>query len=394
MSGKGRKGVDEEGIPETRRGEGMTSAFQSAGPHERGRLIARLLAGAWRSDPPPVAPGDDLAATVAHLVWLGAGAMTWWKIRARPCPHDPAGLALERAYRLHKIEAFSQEVRLRQAIDALRWNGVEPLLGTGWPTARLYAQSGLRPYGDIDIHVDLDRLSQAANTFEGRPDACAWVRLHRGVPVLAGRPFAELVRRAQRLALGETVVRCLGSEDQLRLLCLRFVGRGGRRPLGLCDVAACLESLPAGFDWEYCLHGDARLSAWVRAVIGLATRLLDARVPPVRAREAIDRTPTWIDRIVLEEWGGADPIDRPVDGGHLARWLRQARLIGRGLRDRIPNAIEAAYRADAWPEANRRRGHRLRAGLYVAPGLGRRLGRAWFALFEPDDDRMKPRLVE
>jgi hypothetical protein len=101
-------------------------------------------------------------------------------------------------------------------------------------------------------------------------------------------------------------VRVLGAEDELRLLCLHQARHGMARPLWLCDVGACLEGLPEGFDWEDCLRGGAGLSGWTACVVGLARRLLGAVV----VGDYSDRggAPAWVERAVLRCWGGAQPF--------------------------------------------------------------------------------------
>ena len=45
------------------------------------------------------------------------------------------------------------EVRLREVVTILHEAGIEVLVSKGWSIARLYPQAGLRPYGDLDLHV-------------------------------------------------------------------------------------------------------------------------------------------------------------------------------------------------------------------------------------------------
>jgi hypothetical protein len=175
---------------------------------------------------------------------------------------------------------------------------VEPILIKGWSSARLYPEPGLRTSGDVDLCVPPDRVETAAAALSAAPLPCA-VDLHRAVPDLPDRPWDEVFRRSRLTALGEVAVRVLGPEDQLRLLCLHLVRHGIARPLWLCDVGACLESLPADFDWDYCMWGRTHLSRWAVCVLGLAGRLLDGRTPVATA----GRFPPWVERAVLWCWG-------------------------------------------------------------------------------------------
>ena len=176
--------------------------------------------------------------------------------------------------------------------------------------------------------------------------------------------------RAQRVPVGPTEVRILGPEDQLRHLSLHLLRHGAWRPLWLCDVAAALESLPPDFDWDYCLSGDRCLTDWVICAIGLAQRLLQARVgqPDIAGRAA--ELPRWLETTVLALWGaGAESNDtvRQPFAACLGSWtaLRQA------LRRRWPNPIRAAFKLGCspfirWPlPALRLLAFLVRAGRYA-----------------------------
>src|SRR5262249_8947735 len=136
----------------------------------------------------------------------------------------------------------------------------------------------LRPCGDIDLCVAPDQLRQAEALFHDEFTPVAPVDLHAAVPDLPDRPWEEVFRRSRLVSLGGTEVRLPCPEDQFRVVCLHMVRHGAWRPLGLCDVAASLEALPADFDWDYCLSGNPRLTEWVVWMAALARRLLGARV--------------------------------------------------------------------------------------------------------------------
>jgi len=319
---------------------------------ERGRQVAALLAGAWRANPPPLPPdANTLAAAVPHLVKTGAAALAWWKLRGLDAAAVPALDPLHEEYQLHRREAFLHEIQLVETFAALHQHGIEPLLGKGWGVARHYPEAGLRPYGDFDLHFHPEQFPRAVAVLSTMPRLCRWVDVHCSVPELPDRPFHELFARAQVVPIGDTVVRTLGAEDQFRFVCLHFARHGGWRPLWLCDVAALLEAIPAGFDWDYCLSGDARLTAWASAVIGLAGRLLGAR-----STVAVPES-SWLDRVILSEWGRMDAGDSlSRDRTPLVHYLARLRHLPRfwpALRQRVPNRVEAAFKMGAFPAEER-----------------------------------------
>jgi hypothetical protein len=184
-------------------------------------------------------------------------------------------------------------------LPRLRARGVEPILIKGWSSARHYPEAGLRPCGDVDLCVPAEQLPIAVTALSGAPLPCT-VDLHADVPDLEERSWGAVLSRSRLMPLGDVPVRLLGPEDELRLLCLHLVRHGMARPLWLCDVAACVESLPADFDWDLCLAGRPHLARWVTCVIGLARTLLDAQA----AAAPQGSVPTWVERAVLWCWGG------------------------------------------------------------------------------------------
>ena len=316
----------------------------------RGQHIASFLKGAWRPQPPQFERNAaSFTAIIPHLVNTGAGALGWWKTRN----HDPQAFAsakeLEQIYRVHRCEAFLKEMRLQELIDRLSQSGEPPILSKGWAVARRYPELGLRPFGDFDLHVDPAQLHDTARALAAYPDDCQWVDLHAGVPELSDRSFAEISRRTCPIKVGDTIIRTLGAEDQLRQLCLHFARHGGWRPLWLCDIALFLETVDADFDWMYCLSGDNRLTAWVLAVLGLAVRVLEARCP---TRHIAGIASSWLDHELLREWSRTDPGDSHTrDNQTMATYLSRPWQIWRGIRRRVPNAIEARFKTYSMPDA-------------------------------------------
>ena len=99
---------------------------------------------------------------------------------------------------------------------------------------------------------------------------------------IVARGFAALtVGNAGRH--GRPGARCRGS---IAIVVPALARHGMARPLWLCDIGVCLASLPADFDWDYCLWGRKHHTAWVIAVLGLADTLLGCRCEITPARPA------------------------------------------------------------------------------------------------------------
>lgn len=344
----------------------MIGSSKTLRPLEKGRLMALTLKGAWRASPPPFAsPVDQLPAVADALHRRGAGALVWWKLSRHIPEHIPSE-QFQESYRSNLLHAFMQERVLEKTISTLNRHGVEPLLVKGLVVARVYPDLGLRPCGDIDLQIDPAHLAACLKGLREVPEAATWVDLHQGVPDLPDRDYKELVRRSQRIRVGEVSLRVLGVEDQLRLLCLHFARHGGWRPLWLCDIGAFLEALPDGFDWDYFWSGDPCLSTWGRAVLDLAVELLDVRVGAT-GRFARSAKTDWLQEVVLTEWGSENPGDsHSRDSKSMATHFLSPTTISTGLCCRIPNAMEAAFKRGHFPANGR-----MRAWHQVVYSLGR-----------------------
>jgi hypothetical protein len=159
------------------------------------------------------------------------------------------------------------------------------------------------------------------------------VDLHEQVAAL-DRPAEALFERSRLVPLGSSHVRIPGAEDHLALLCLHMLRHGAWRPVWLCDIGAAVESLPADADWARCLPGDARRAHWIACALGLAGRLLGARVDEARAA----RLPRWLPRAILAQWGREEHYMATPAMGFA---LRRPRLLPSAVRLRWPNAIQA-----------------------------------------------------
>ena len=303
-----------------------------------GSLLVRALRGAWREPPPPVAMSvEDLGQIAPLLLETGGGALGWWRFQHSVLATTPTGRQLKMAYRLHTLQAEVHEREIARVVTRLRSTGLDPVLAKGWAIARLYPETGLRPYGDIDLLVGPEAFSagRVSPGVGGAP-----VDFHRRFAELDDRPLDELYRRSQLVALGDVDVRVLGPEDHLRLLCLHLLRHGFWRPTWLCDVGVALDCLPADFDWDYFLGGKKRRSSWAVCVLLVAQQLLGARLDGPRAGRMALELPDWIIPTVLSAWeSGHPPYERP-----LISYLRRPTGVVQAIRQRWPTRFRAGAR--------------------------------------------------
>jgi putative nucleotidyltransferase-like protein len=306
----------------------------------QGSLIARVLAGSWRQFPSPLEISIDELDTVApSLLKSGAAALGWRRVSQSELRAAPAALELAQAYRLHALQSAIHEREIKNVLALLGRAGIEPVLVKGWAVARLYPESGLRPYGDIDLCVNPEQLEAAKSVLSNEANL-PQVDLHRGFTKLGTRTWDELYARSQVLKIEDVEVRVLGPEDHLRVLCFHFLREGAWRALWLCDIAVAVESRPADFDWDLFLGRDPKRREWFACSIALAQDLLAADLAGVPKAIAEQRVPGWLVPAVLKAWEVRAMLHRhstPMTN----LWRHPAYALRlKNLRTHWPNAIE------------------------------------------------------
>lgn len=311
-----------------------------------GTRIAQALTGTWREHPParPSLTAAELATIAPHLLRTGAGGVGWWgvcgtELELEQGSESAAASELHDAFRLQTIQARLHEGRLAKALEILRGVGIQPVLAKGWAVAREYPAVGLRPYGDLDLHVDPAEFELARSALDrhgGAGDAEAHsdnlrVDLHSGVPRLA-HSWQDLWARTTEAPLAGGSVRVLGAADHLELLCTHFFEHGAWRPLWLCDIALFVETQGGEL---------VRGAEFVRSAVLLAHELLGARLADTPWAGAHKPLPRWLPRAALRAWGV---------GGHyslttsIALEERSPGALLRSAKIRWPNPIEASVR--------------------------------------------------
>ena len=308
-------------------------------PLRLGKLVALVLAGSWRASPPPAPSSlsaEALADVTPLLLRTGAASLAWWRVRSSELGTSAAAHEFRQVYRLYTLEARRQERQIVQAITLLRSAGVEPLLGKGWAVARLYPERGIRPYGDIDLCVRPEQHGVAVAALATLAAEAVVVDLHEGLP--QARPsFAGGCLRAFPAGAAGRIRRAhLGKR---RSSPLHVHTHGLYRARWLCDVAVVLESLPEDFDWEYLLWGDQRHADWVTSTLGLAHKLLGARLDGIPTGEKASPLPRWLVLSVLRQWSIEEHYMDSVPS--MAYCFRHPAQLPRAFRLRWPNPIQA-----------------------------------------------------
>ena len=304
--------------------------------------LCKVLAGAWRRSPPPLdCPAEELAGLAPVLAGSGLAPLVRRRLRpGRLCVAHAT--RLRRAYRYHSLQNALSEHRIKQAFALLRAAGIEPLVIKGLSSARFYARRNLRPYGDIDLVVKPSEMSAAQSALEEIDGLRNWVDLH-SPDGPEGYDLAEVYGRSELFALGGVGVRVPRPEDHLRVACVHLLKHGAWRPLWLCDVAAAVESRPAGFGWDVCLSGSRKVAERVGCAVRLAHALLGADLSDTPFASARGSLPGWLVRAVLAQW------ERPFAQDHEAPELMSAALrrpakLAKALRRRWPDPVKATLR--------------------------------------------------
>ncbi len=317
----------------------------------RGALVAKLLAGAWRS--PHLSPPDSTAGELDEVLELlldsGTAPLAWWRIRESKLALAPAAERLHTAYRLQSLKAAQQEVSMGPLLQKFHARGIDPILMKGWSLASLYPEAGLRPYSDIDLIIPTGQV-ETALTLLADSDAPRVDLEHDQITRFDDRIWRDLYARSRLMTLGKTEARVLSPEDQLRAQCIHFLKHGGCGTLSLCDIALLVETRSPDFGWDVCLGGGRSQRSWITAALLLAHGLLGMKLEGVPLDSTWDELPSWVSRTVHEQWGRTSNAYR----ADLRSYLWRPAKITEAIADRWPpNPIVATLTSGAcfgsWP---------------------------------------------
>jgi hypothetical protein len=309
-----------------------------------GKLVSSFLSGSWRSIQVPLsASSSELDLVTPLLYGSGAGGLGWWRVRETELQGTASAQVLHQAYRLQALQAKIHESKIQKIFRLFRAANVEPILIKGWAISRLYAQAGLRPFGDIDLFVRPEESRRTQDIVQSEEAKDCWVDLHDRISELEDRRVEDLFSRSQVVSCGAEQVRILALEDHFALLAIHMLKHGAWRPLWLCDLALLLELNPNTFDWKLCLGSSKRRANWILTAVGLAQSLLDAEIGNKEIAARASRIPSWINSSVLKEWNAPFATRQPPMSHQapLRKYLREPSGLLGDLANRWPNPILA-----------------------------------------------------
>ena len=311
----------------------------------KGSLVARVLAGAWRSSalPPLEISEVELDEVTPLLYGSGAAALGWRRLSQTQLKDSPSAELLHQAYRLLSLQSDIHEQKIERVFRLLRESSVDAVLAKGWAAAGLYPDRALRPYGDIDICIHPSHYKLAEEILGAPEISDCWIDLHKHFSEIDERAIGDLFDRSQLVPLGNEKIRILGPEDHLALLSIHLLKHGAWRPLWLCDIGAAIESLPANFDWDACLGRKPKQGRWIVSAIGLANKLLQADIQALPISAQAKELPTWLVENVVKHWAdpfaiNQPPMSHPVP---MTNQWKNPRGLGKALRERWPDPILA-----------------------------------------------------
>lgn len=311
---------------------------------DKGALVAKVLAGSWRSSDVPILQltEQELDAVTPLLYDSGTAALGWHRLKGTALETTASAELLHQAYRLQSLQSEIHERNVETVFRLFRQAKIEGVLAKGWATAGMYSSKALRPYGDMDICVRPAQFKLAEDVLRDPEASDCWVDLHKHFSEIDDRTLDELFERSRTVSLGKEQIRILGSEDQLALSCIHLLKHGAWRPLWLCDVGVAIESLPATFEWDLCLGRNYTRVNWIGCAIGLAKRLLAINTERLPSKLNTE-PPAWLIDNVLRQWHRPfaihqPPMSHPIPMTDL---FRHPSSIFEGLRQRWPNPIIA-----------------------------------------------------
>lgn len=331
----------------------------------RGHLISETLAGSWRSSPPTLEiDAEEFEEIAPLLAGSGAAALCWRRVRISALRNTSAAEELEQAFHRNIIQTPFRERQIEKVFGMLRAARIKAILIKGWSLARLYPEKGLRPCGDIDLIIHPEQMNAAHEVLMSTEGKEFFVDFkHEEFEKLDRRDWDGLYERSETGKVGAEDVRLLSAEEHLRFLCIHLLRHGAWRPLWLCDIAVVLETRSKEFDWELCLGRKKREAEWIACALGLAHRLLGARVSDTPVRERAEKIPNWLVAAVLKQWEKPCLIDR-LPPELMMVSLRHPARMARALRNRWPDPIQATIRMrgpmNKWPRLP------FQVGEYVA----------------------------
>ncbi len=206
-------------------------------------------------------------------------------------------------FRWYLIQSRVREKIAVAFSDALRENGIVPVLLKGIAIERFYPPDTPRPTTDIDFAVHPDQYKEAVELSKSAEFAKYGFDIHQGLRHLDNREWERVFERTIELQIGEKQLKVLGDEDLLRVAAIHWLTDGCERKERLRDIVYLTENRAKNFDWDYCLNanGPGR-RRWVENVILLANKYEDLSIDGIPLELRPERIPKWLTTAVEKRW--------------------------------------------------------------------------------------------
>ncbi len=206
-------------------------------------------------------------------------------------------------HRWSALQLKLQAVRVSQAFETFRRQGIEPILIKGLAAALYYPQSVFRYSVDIDLAVKAEDFESAKLLAESLAATGHAIDLHQELRHLDTVSWPELYRRSSLLETDAGIYRVLSPEDHLRVLCVHWLTDGGINKDRLWDIYYLIESNRSGFNWDRALDiVSPTRRRWIVSTIGLAQKYLGLNLESTPIENAAATIPAWLIAAVEKEW--------------------------------------------------------------------------------------------
>lgn len=245
--------------------------------------------------------------------------------------------------RWHILFRRRTELEIKGIFDAYRQMNVEPILIKGWAAARNYPPEHPRFFGDIDIAVASEDIEKCTALNRSQSFTALNIDLHRELRHLDPTPWQTLGDRSDLINVDDTMVRILGPEDHLRVLCTHWLTDGGQYKERLWDIYYAIVNRPPDFDWGVLLETVSPVRRnWITTAIAITIKYLDLEVEGLPPSVRASSYPEWIDKCLAKEWA-SDVRLRPLD-----TCMHDPRFFLKQVRKRLPpNPIQATIETES-----------------------------------------------
>lgn len=295
-----------------------------AGAEMEKEYLARILTQSWSNKGNPFLLKVDTTLS-RQLILGGVGGIAWNNLKRRQI--DSKGgpqKELESIYRSLAIQETQDQIEIIKIGRRLWSAGISPLSFKGRVLSNYYTPTHIRPTGDLDIIVpesqfdaaiecltnesvthelelnDKDHVFSVKCSGEGHH---LRVDLHKDLSRFGFESTEEVFNSSvQASQLDPLVFRMPGLEHHIRIVTIHFLRHGGWRPLWLCDIAALMEVIDSGFDWNLCLGYDPVYAEWVVLAMKLAEQILGARTLEYPDKYQGVVVPDWMVDSLNKEW--------------------------------------------------------------------------------------------